>query len=264
VTFVPSSTTPTIAMRTLVLTLAFAVPLAFGVWQRLIDGLRDERPTRTASSGERLVLPTLLVPDDPNHRFLMTQPGSTRPVAFDPCRPIHYVVRPQGGSAAGVDLLPQAFANLSAATGLQFVDDGVTAEPPTVGRSNFLPQRYGDRWAPLLVAWSSPAEYPELSGPVIGVASSEPVDVEDDQFALVSGQVVLDTEQLTDVLRFNSGRAVAVATITHELGHVVGLGHVEDSRQLMYPSARPLVSTFGRGDLTGLAALGAGRCFDEL
>lgn len=263
-TFIPASTTPTIAVRTLVLALAFAVPLAFGVWQRLIDDLRGDRPAPTTSAGERLVLPTLLVPDDPNYRFLMTQPDSTRPVAFDPCRPIHYVVRPQGGSAAGLDLLPQAFANLSAATGLQFIDDGVTDEPPSEGRSNFLPERYGDRWAPVLVAWSSPVEYPELSGPVIGVASSEPVDVEDDQLALVSGQVVLDTEQMSDVLRFNSGRAVAVATITHELGHLVGLGHVEDSRQLMYPSARPLVSTFGRGDLTGLATLGSGRCFDEL
>lgn len=262
-TFVPTPTTPTIAVRALVLALAFAIPLAFGVWQRLIDDLRGDRPTPTTSAGERLVLPTLLVPDDPNHSFLMTQPGSTQPVAFDPCRPIHYVVRP-GGSSAGQDLLPQAFANLSAATGLQFVDDGETEEPPTVGRANFLPERYGDRWAPVLVAWSTPDEYPELSGPVIGVASSEPVDVEDDQLALVSGQVVLDTEQMADVLRFNSGRAVAVATITHELGHLVGLGHVADTRQLMYPSARPLVSTFGRGDLTGLAALGAGRCFDDL
>jgi hypothetical protein len=264
VTIVPASKTPTIAVRLLVLALAFAVPLAFGVWQRLIDDLDGHRPTPTASGGERLVLPTLLVPDDPNYRFLMTQPGSTRPVAFDPCRAIHYVVRPRGGAASGMELLPQAFANLSAATGLQFVDDGLTDEPPTAGRSNFLPERYGDRWAPVLIAWSTPDEYPELSGPVIGVASSEPVSVQDDQRALVSGQVVLDTEQLADVLRFTSGRAVAVATITHELGHLVGLGHVDDPRQLMYPSARPLVSTFGRGDLTGLAALGAGRCFDDL
>ena len=87
----------------------------------------------------------------------------------------------------------------------------------------------------MLVAWSTPDEYPELSGPVIGVASSEPVEVEDDQLALVSGQVVLDTEQMADVLRFNSGRAVAVATITHELGHLVGLGHVQGSPSAHVP-----------------------------
>ena len=80
----------------------------------------------------------------------------------------------------------------------------------------------------------------------------------------MSGQVALDAAQLADVVRFNGGRAVAIATITHELGHLVGLAHVDDPRQLMYPHARSLVSTFGNGDLTGLAALGNGTCHDKL
>jgi hypothetical protein len=32
----------------------------------------------------------------------------------------------------------------------------------------------------------------------------------------------------------------------------------------MYPSARPLVTDFGPGDLTGLSALGSGTCFESL
>jgi hypothetical protein len=90
------------------------------------------------------------------------------------------------------------------------------------------------------------------------------VVAEDGRLVRVSGQVVLDRDQLADVLQFNAGRAVTTATIAHELGHLVGLGHVEDTRQLMYPSARPVVSAFGPGDLTGLAALGAGPCFTDL
>lgn len=242
--------------------LAVSLPIAVGAWQRL--ALREDRPSPTTTSGERLILPTMQVPADPNYAFLLTQPTSTEPVAFDPCRPVHYVVHPVGAPAAAVDLLPQALAHVTAATGLQFIDDGFTDEAPTPTRPNFLPDRYGDRWAPVLIAWSTPAEFSELAGSVVGVAASEPVTANDDQFVLVSGQVVLDAAQLGEVLSYSSGRALVVATITHELGHLVGLAHVSDARQLMYPSARPLVFSFGRGDLTGLAALGSGRCFDDL
>lgn len=223
----------------------------------------DLRPTSQASNGVRLAAPTLAVPPDPNYEFIATQPGSTDPVAFDPCRPIHYVVGPSDQLVDGDQLIADAFARITAASGLVFVDDGTTAEAPSSNRPNFQPGRYGDRWAPVLVAWSGPHELPGLGGDVIGLTSGEPVRV-DGGLVLVSGQVALDAAQLADVWRFNGGRAVAVATIAHELGHLVGLGHVDDPRQLMYPRARALVSSFGNGDLTGLAALGRGRCIDEL
>ncbi len=231
-------------------------------WQRALPP--PDRPSPSVTSGQRLILPTMRVPADPNFEFLRTQPTSNEPVAFDPCRPIHYVVRPDGAPGGALELVPQALAEVSAATGLQFIDDGGTDESPSAARPNYLPDRYGDRWAPVLIAWSTPAEFAELSGPVIGLAGSEPVTCRRrGSCALVSGQVVLDADQLGDLLDINGGRAVAVATITHELGHLVGLAHVSDQQQLMYPSARPLVANFGRGDLTGLAALGLGRCFDE-
>jgi hypothetical protein len=225
---------------------------------------RELRPTTTATSGVRLAFPSLTVAPDPNHHFVATQPGSSDPVTFDPCRPIHYVVRPGGELPEGDELIADAFARITAASGLVFVDDGVTTEGPSPTRPNFQPERYGDRWAPVLVAWSGPQELPRLSGEVIGLTSSQPVLADDGQLALVSGQVALDAAQLADVVRFNGGRAVAIATITHELGHLVGLAHVDDPRQLMYPRARSVVSTFGKGDLTGLAALGNGTCHDEL
>lgn len=239
-------------------------------WQRLDpDGVarftgQELRPTETTTSGVRLAFPSLSVAPDPNHQFVATQPGSSDPVAFDPCRPIHYVVRPSGELPEGDELIADAFARITAASGLIFVDDGATSESPSPARPNFQPDRYGDRWAPVLVAWAGPHELPRLSGEVIGLTSSQPVLAEDGQLVLVSGQVALDAAQLADVVRFNGGRAVAIATITHELGHLVGLAHVDDPRQLMYPHARSLVSTFGNGDLTGLAALGNGTCHDKL
>jgi predicted Zn-dependent protease len=50
--------------------------------------------------------------------------------------------------------------------------------------------------------------------------------------------------------------------VLHELGHVVGLAHVDDARELMYRDNVGQTS-FGSGDLTGLAALGRGRCVGQ-
>ena len=50
----------------------------------------------------------------------------------------------------------------------------------------------------------------------------------------------------------------------HELAHVVGLNHVDDAAELMYPEGIPGVVAFGPGDLTGLARLGRGQCFPGL
>lgn len=262
-TILPVSRTPTVAVRAVVVALAFSIPLAFGVWNRLLSP-EDDRPTPTATTGQRLVAPTVLVPYDPSYAFLGTQVDRAAPIAFDPCRPISYVTRDAGAPEGSADLVNEAVSRISAATGLQFIDEGSTDEQPETGRENFLPDRYGDRWAPVLIAWSTPDEYAGISGPVIGETYTQPVDVADHDLVLVSGEVVLDAAQITDRLRYVGGENEAIAVITHELGHLVGLGHVNDEHELMYPSARPLVTGLGQGDLTGLAALGGGRCYDSL
>ncbi|MCZ3387822.1 MAG: matrixin family metalloprotease [Actinomycetia bacterium] len=251
-------------IRIALLVLAIGLPLGYVTLQRFVPSV--DRPSATVTAGQRLILPSITAPTDSNYAFVRTQPNSAEPVAFDPCRPIHYVVRPGGAPPGGMDLLHTAINNVSAATGLQFVDDGVTDEAPSELRPNYQPDHYGDRWAPVLISWSTPEEYGGLAGQVIGLTGSEPVTTDDGQLALVSGHVTLDAEQTNDLLTKTllNGRSVVIATITHELGHLVGLAHVNDLNQLMYPTARPTTFTFGSGDLTGLAALGSGRCFDEL
>ena len=44
--------------------------------------------------------------------------------------------------------------------------------------------------------------------------------------------------------------------VQHELGHVMGLGHVHARGEVMSKPADPLVTDWGPGDLAGLVQLG--------
>jgi hypothetical protein len=192
------------------------------------------------------------------------QDGSHRPVAFDPCRPVHFVVRPTNEIPGGREQLTQALAEVSRATGLVFVDDGLTNEAPSDQRAPIQKERYGDRWAPVLITWSDPDEAPRLEGKVAGYAGPQwigtPGKRGSDRY--VTGIVVLDAPDLAKIMKRKDGRAQVLAIIMHELGHLVGLDHVEDPKQLMN-AENVGVKRFADGDLRGLHELGLGACFSE-
>lgn len=170
------------------------------------------------------------------------------------------VTRPDGAPFGGDTLVQAGIARLSEVTGLQFVNDGTTDEQPRPKREPFQPDRYGDRWAPVLIAWQSAQDNPDLVSDVTGEAGSVLVGTDGNPAVYVSGQVVLDGAQFTDILTRPDGQAEARGIILHELGHLVGLDHVEDPTQIMYPRSQAGVSDYAAGDLTGLAALGQGPC----
>ena len=187
-----------------------------------------------------------------------------QPVKYDPCRPIHYVTRAANSPAAGPELIQQAIAAVSRATGLVFIDDGATMEAPSAGRESYQPDRYGDRWAPVLIAWETTAEDPSFTeledgDTILGRGGSEAVSIGDTDFTYVSGQLALNAPALKSLIE-QEGPAQARGTIEHELGHVVGLDHVQDPTQLMNPSDAAGLNSYQAGDLNGLALLGQGEC----
>jgi hypothetical protein len=170
---------------------------------------------------------------------------------------------------AGADrLVAAAVARISAATGLQFVSDGSTTERPG-NRALYQPRRYGDQWAPVLVSWTDASEVSGLDGDVVGLGGSAYVEEParpgvPSTRVFVSGALSLDGPDLASVLSEPGGRARVEAVVLHELAHVVGLDHVNDRTQLMYPRAVPGVVGLGDGDRRGLARLGSGACHPEL
>ena len=186
-----------------------------------------------------------------------TDPRTGAPVGFDPCRPeIHYVVRPDGGPPDGDAIIAEAFAEASAATGFGFVLDGHTTQGPV----DRVPLLWAEQSSPVVVSWSTEAEEPDLAGEVWGLASSDQAPSLHGGEAYRSGQVVLDSTDLLPELDRRGGRARVRAVVMHEVGHLLGLDHVEDRTQLMYEYSLPGVDAYGAGDLAGLAALGTARC----
>ncbi len=188
-------------------------------------------------------------PDGGQYAFLSTQPDSDEPVTYDPCEPIDVVVNTRTGPGDALAVVDSALREVSELSGLTFRLEGETSQVPT---TDWEPERDGDAWQPVLVAWTDPDEVDELAGGVAGLGGSAWLE-EDGQRRYITGQVLLDGPQLAAL-----GEEQTRATVLHELAHLVGLDHVDDRGELMYPTGGRF--EWGPGDLAGLQELGQGGC----
>lgn len=225
-----------------------------------LAGSYDSWPDRPSDAQDAPLGQPPKLPDAGGFAFMATQKGSTAPVTYDACAPIHLVVNPRTEIRHGATMLKQAIAEVSKASGLAFVIDGHTDEAPSQERE-LLQKRYGDGWAPALVAWTDPDEASTLAGSIAGVGGSATV-VRDGRRWNVTGSVRLDGPQLARISKQAGGWADARAVVMHELAHLVGLAHVEDTGELMQPKGQAGRGDWGPGDRTGLAKLGSGPCID--
>jgi hypothetical protein len=178
------------------------------------------------------------------------------PYRWNPCAPIHYVENLADAPDGSAQDLATAIQRVSAATGIAFVDDGASGEIPSLHRDAYQPTRYGARWAPVLIAWVTPGQtdipFSHASETAAGVASPE---LPDDQLGkeYVSGWVAINASAPSPTGFASAGDQGPV--LQHELGHVMGMGHVKKWGELMQPSGGG-VTDYGPGDLAGLKLLG--------
>ncbi|WP_296606903.1 matrixin family metalloprotease [Nocardioides sp.] len=188
------------------------------------------------------------------YSFAMLQPDGLGPVTWDGCREIAYVVNPAGAPAGHLAQVATAVDDLERASGLRFRYAGTTADRTFEDRA----RPFGSA-PPVLVAWATPEEVPELAGDVAGVGGAEARSVAPGTLTYVTGMVALDRDGYAAIGAQPGGSELQLAILEHELAHVLGLGHVSDPAQLMYAETtgqRHLAA----GDLAGLAVLGSGPC----
>ncbi|NYG05772.1 hypothetical protein BJ986_000259 [Phycicoccus badiiscoriae] len=197
-----------------------------------------------------------------HYAFMATRrPVGNDPVTWSPCTPIHLVVNKAAAPAQADRLLRESLDRVSELSGLTFVVDGETDETPSTTRSLLNPNPLKGRWAPALVAWTTPDVVPALAGNVAGIGGPReaPYSYPDERH-YVSGLVYLRGPTIADVLRRSNGWAQARAIVMHELGHMVGLAHVDSSAELMDAHNDSGITDFGPGDREGLRRLGSGPC----
>lgn len=222
----------------------------------IIDGETVEIPI--PEPGDERLLPEVNPAASGDYTFMNYDAGE--PVRWDPCRSVYYVINPEGAPPGSEDLIFDAVTSVQDATGLYFVYEGHTSEPATFDRDLIQEQVYGERFVPLVIGWATEMDDPVLEGSVAGMGGSSVVNgAYGDQRYLTGGVVILDARDLHMMMASQNQKGLALAVIMHELGHVVGLDHVEDTGELMNPTNSSL-DHWGPGDLEGLAIAGKGPC----
>lgn len=194
-------------------------------------------------------------PGEGTFAFLQTQPGSQDPVGYDPCHPIEYVVNPEGAPSFWRELVDTAVAHTEAASGLKFEFQGTTDQRPFDAEQR---GPFAGSARPAVIGFADEGEISALAGDVAGIGGSMATGSTFGRRYYVTGSVALDTDVFTRPLGLGDRNELQAIT-DHEFGHLVGLGHVQDPHELMngHNIGR---TTYGPGDLEGLARLGQVPC----
>lgn len=213
-------------------------------------------PAATAPLGEPAPAPV----GEGGYAFLATA-ADGEPVGFDRCRPVPVVLGGDAEPDGGRQLVHDGLAALAQATGLRFVMEGRTTERLDGERASYQPERYGHRWAPVLVEWSAPRPGNGLEPGVLGRAGPATWAPPGGPPRYVTGTAVFHGPAIDRLLR--TGREeYARAVVLHELGHLVGLAHVADPYQVMHGVNAAPLADYRAGDLRGLERLGRLPCPD--
>lgn len=183
--------------------------------------------------------------------FTIAQRNPDRsPVRWNPCAPIHYVVRVTHAPSFALAEISRAVQALESASGLDFVYDGVTSErPPRDGAT--LPDGSP---RPVLISFATATEVPFGSPLASGWGQAlTTTDSQSGARRYVTGQVVLRPGGWTEGT--SSANPLSLM-LRHELGHVVGLAHVSATTEIMGTGGNGTARRWGPGDLAGLAAVG--------
>ncbi len=218
--------------------------------------------------------------DGPGFKFFKSAAKPSKPGAYwDPCSPVRFGIdftyaRKQGLRVGREETRwRSAVKEIADAMGMRFVYQGRIRS-----RAQNGVQPRSAAGVDLVITFGSDSRRGRygygrvLAGPVAGIAgiswrqSTAAARVDYGYVIIDAKEVVRKTNATTVPFdpRPATERApdVVRSLYMHEFGHAVGLAHVRDKEQLMYPRLLPeRADTLGPGDRRGLRKLGNQRCF---
>jgi hypothetical protein len=211
-------------------------------------------PVQVATSGE----------------FAWLQSENAKPVLWDPCRTIYWVENSENAPKGSHELLVKAFREIEIRTGLNFSYWGSTNERYDADRSamNSLYRTLQSDWNPVLVNYLDAVDFRNAlaaSGNkrderTAAFAGPESAWSGNQKLVNVSGAVTVSAPSYKESMDY-WGQKMVYSIFLHELGHLVGLDHVESRKELMYPISHGQTK-FGPGDRKGLALAGQAECLN--
>ena len=202
--------------------------------------------------------------------YVWLEKENGKPVRWDPCRTIYWVENSENAPAGSHELLVKAFREIEIRTGLNFSYWGNTNEQYGPDRLplNRLYRSLDSEWNPVLVTYLDGPDFKRalaasgnrkdertaaFAGPVSAWSGNQ-------NSVYVSGSVTVSVPSYKESLGY-WGKNMVYSIFLHELGHLIGLNHVESRKELMYPISDGKAK-FGPGDLKGLALAGQAKCLN--
>lgn len=179
-----------------------------------------------------------------------------RPIRWNPCAPIRWTSNTARGPAGGLDALKRAVARVSVLTGTTWQYVGPTSKVPA---SSSIPTRASSTYPPVLIGWTDGAASDMLRNQprsVLGMTRSAWFGVQRaDGSRVAATRAAVIALDRTDALPLRGGTSWYTVAL-HELGHTMGLAHINSSTQLLAPVLPRYATDLQAGDRAGLVKLG--------
>ncbi len=204
-----------------------------------------------------LVVPRLgLFPgQEPDPVWAFSETHREKPVGYSSCRLIQVAVYPAGGPPDAEELVREAVAQARAASGLDIVVTGAYGGHAPNWNFEAAPVSASD---PVSISWQDGAAIAELTDEVAGLGGSPVIEGPGGVRYRIAGTIALSRDYYSYLAR-QDDHAEELAVILHELGHVLGLAHVDSPHELMYDGNND-TERYGPGDREGLRRLGNAPC----
>lgn len=193
------------------------------------------------------------------------------PTGFhSPCEPIRYEINPTNEPVGAREILDAAIQAMRFYTGLEFEFVGetdeiaeLTEEPSPVNPSSTLLINYFPTEEFMSLPKSDDYQNVEDAIGWGGPRSYESLNSYKGQYRALGGVMVMDSDIISSDIAgglwgYSPGH-VTFTTMIHELGHVLGLDHVDSKTEIMHFGSFTS-SEFQDGDQEGLSIAGQGAC----